>query len=164
LQRSSYTIPCRRKTAYGLASLYLEAINYAKLAAVAQQYLETNPSDYRGYYYLAAAKEHEKEDRQTAEALLHKAIGLNPDFAASFALLGKLLLQDGRAREAARELEHAIQLRPDYRPAHLYLGNAYKKLGRDADAAHEFQLVRELNEKQSTKPSLRYHRDGPLIP
>jgi tetratricopeptide (TPR) repeat protein len=147
-----------------LAGLYLEAINYEKLAAIAQRYLETNPSDYRGYYYLAAAKERDKEDRKTAEALLRKAIGLNSDFAASFALLGKLLLQDGRTEEAARELEHAIQLRPDYRPAHLYVGNAYKKLGREADAAHEFQRVRELNEKQSTKPSLRYHRGEPPVP
>jgi tetratricopeptide (TPR) repeat protein len=144
-----------------LAGLYLEAKSSVKLAAIAQQYLETKPSDYRGYYYLAAAKEQEKEDLQTAAALLRKAIELNRDFAASFALLGKLLLQDGRAEEAARELEHAIQLRPDYLPAHYYLGNAYKKLGREADAAHEFQLVRELNEKQSTKPSLRYHRGGP---
>jgi cytochrome c-type biogenesis protein CcmH/NrfG len=141
-----------------LAGLYLEAMDYMKLAAVAQQYLQTNPSDYRGYYYLAAAGEHEKDDRQTAEALLTKAIRLNPGFAASFALLGKLLLQDGRAQDAARELEHAIRLRPDYRPAHLYLANAYQKLGRERDAAREFQLVRELNEKESTKPSLRYHR------
>ena len=80
-----------------LASLYLEAMNFERLAAIAEQYLETNPSDYRGYYYLAAAKEHEKEDRQAAQALLKKAIRLNPGFAASSALLGKLLLQDGRA-------------------------------------------------------------------
>jgi tetratricopeptide (TPR) repeat protein len=143
-----------------LASLYLEATDYVKLAQLAQEYLQTNPSDYRGYYYLAAAREHAKDDRQTAESLLAKAIGLNPSFAASFALLGKLLIQDGRAADAARELERAIQLRPDYRPAHLYLGNAYQKLGREKDAAHEFQLVRELNEKENTKPSLRYHRGG----
>jgi tetratricopeptide (TPR) repeat protein len=144
-----------------LASLYLEAMEYEKLAAIAQQYSGTNPSDYRGYYYLAAAREHEEEQRPAVEALLKKAIGLDPNFAASFALLGKLLLQDGRALESARELERAIQLRPDYRPAHLYLANAYKKLGREADAAREFQLVRELNEKEATKPSLRYHRGGP---
>ena len=144
-----------------LADLYLEALNYEQLAALSQQFLQANPSDYRGYYYLAAAKEHEKEDRQAAQALLEKAIGLNPKFAASFALLGKLLLQDGRAGDAARELERAIELRPDYRPAHLYLGNAYRKLGREADAAREFQLVRELNEKESAKPSLRYHRGEP---
>jgi tetratricopeptide (TPR) repeat protein len=141
--------------------LYLEANNYAKLAAIAQQYAERHPVDYRGYYYLAAAKEHEKEDRQTAKALLRKAIELNPDFAASFTLLGKLLLQDGNTDEAARELEHAIQLRSDYAPAHLYLANTYRKLGRDRDAAHEFQLVRELNEKERNKPSLRYHRGAP---
>ena len=143
-----------------LASLYLEANQYEKLAVVAQQYLETNAADYRGYYYLAAVKDHEKEDRQAAKAMVRKAIGLNPDFAASFALLGKLLLQEDRDVEATRELEHAIRLRSDYTPAHLYLGNAYKKLGRPADAAREFQLVRELNEQQRNKASLRYHRGG----
>jgi len=142
----------------GLAGLYIEAAEYDKLTGDARQYLQTNPSDYRGYYYLAAAQEHEKEDRQATEALLRKSVDFNPGFAASYALLGKLLLQGDRAAEAALELEHAIQLRPDYPPAHLYLGNAYKKLGREADARREFQKVRELNEKESTKPSLRYHR------
>jgi tetratricopeptide (TPR) repeat protein len=147
-----------------LASLYLESNDYAKLASVAQQYLGTHSSDYRGYYYLAASKEHEKDDRQTAEGLLRKAIGFNPDFAASFALLGKLLLEDGRTEEAARELEHATQLRPDYTPAHLYLGNAYRKLGRERDASQEYQTVRELNEKQRNQPGLRYHRGDPPAP
>jgi cytochrome c-type biogenesis protein CcmH/NrfG len=118
------------------------------------------PSDYRGYYYLAAAQEHEKEDPKRTEELLRNSINLNPNFAASYALLGKLLLQTDRASEAADQLDHAIQLRPDYTPAHLYLGNAYKKLGREADAARQFQLVRELKEKQASKPSLRYHRAG----
>lgn len=143
-----------------LATLYLEAGEYEKLAAVARQYLKSHPSDYRGYYYLAAVKEHAKDDLPAAEALLRKAIGFNPDFAASFALLGKLLLEDGRTQEAAHELEHATRLRPDYTPAHLYLGNAYRRLGREADAAREFQTVRELNEKERNRPTLRYHRGG----
>ncbi len=142
----------------GLASLYIEAAEYAKLTGIAQQYLQTNPSDYRGFYYLAAAQEHEKEDRQATEELLRRAIALDPNFAASYALLGKVLLQNDRAAEAAVELEHSIQLRPDYIPAHLYLGNAYKKLGRVAEAGREFQKVRDLNEKEIAKPSLRYHQ------
>jgi Flp pilus assembly protein TadD len=142
----------------GLASLYIESAEYEKLGGAARQYLQANPSDYRAYYYLAAAQEHEKEDAQATETLLRKGIGLNPDFAASHALLGKLLLQENRAAEAAVELEHAVQLRADYPPAHLYLGNAYKKLGRGAEAAQEFQTVRELNEKQRAKPGLLYHR------
>jgi cytochrome c-type biogenesis protein CcmH/NrfG len=144
-----------------LASLYLESANYAQLGTLAEQYLQKNPSDYRGYYYLAAVREHEPEQGSSAEALLKQAIEFKPDFAASYALLGKVLLQEGRAAEAARELEHAVQLRPDYRPAHLYLGNAYRKLGREADAAREFDLVRKLNDEQSTQPTLRYHQAGP---
>ena len=146
----------------GLASLYIESAEYQKLAGAARQYLQTNPSDYRGYYYLAAAQEHEKEARPATEALLRKGIGLNPGFAASYALLGKLLLEGNRAAEAVPELEHAIQLRPDYPPAHLYLGNAYKKLGREAEAAREFQSVRDLNEKQSARPGLLYHRGAAI--
>jgi tetratricopeptide (TPR) repeat protein len=146
----------------GVASLYIESAEYEKLAGVARQYLQTNPSDYRGYYYLAAAQEHDRRDRQGTEALLRKGIGLNPRFAASYALLGKLLLDGNSAAEAVAELEHAIQLRPDYPPPHLYLATAYKKLGREADAARELQRVRDLNEKQSTRPSLIYHR-GAII-
>jgi tetratricopeptide (TPR) repeat protein len=143
----------------GLAGLYIDAAEYEKLSGIARQYMQTNPSDYRGYYYLAAAREHdETEDRKAAEALLRQAIGLNPRFAASYALLGKLLLQGDRAEEAVKELEHAIQLRPDYQPAHLYLANAYRKLGRAAEAAREVEKLRDLNEKERNKPSLRYHR------
>jgi len=100
----------------GLAGLYIEAAEYDKLTGVARQYLQTNPSDYRGYYYLAAAQEHEKEDRQATEALLRKSIDLNPAFAASYALWGSCCCRVIAPRRAARELEHAIQLRPDYPP------------------------------------------------
>ncbi len=32
------------------------------LPEYSRQYLQTNPSDYRGYYYLATAQEHAGED------------------------------------------------------------------------------------------------------
>jgi tetratricopeptide (TPR) repeat protein len=142
----------------GLAGLYIEAQQYQDLARLARNYLQTNPSDYRGYYYLATAQEHEEEDRSATEALLRRSIDLNPGFAASYALLGKLLLQADKAAEAVPLLVHAIQLRPDYPPAHMYLANAYKKLGKDAESAREFQKLRDLNERESAKPSLLYHR------
>jgi tetratricopeptide (TPR) repeat protein len=141
-----------------LASMYLQMLDSEKLAALSRQYLANNPSDYRGYYYLAAAKEHAKEDPQETEKLLHRSIELNPDFAASQALLGKLLTQENRLDEAVQQLEHAVRLRPDYTPGHLYLGNAYRKSGREVEASREFQMVKELNEKQTSRPSLLYHR------
>jgi len=141
-----------------LASMYLQMSEPEKLVALSRQYLANNPSDYRGYYYLAAAKEHAKKDPRETETLLRRSIQLNPDFAASYALLGKLLTQENRLEEAIQQLEHAVQLRPDYPPGRLYLGNAYRKSGREVEASREFQIVRELNEKQNSRPSLLYHR------
>jgi tetratricopeptide (TPR) repeat protein len=141
-----------------LASLYLEGLDYEKLSAAARRYLDSSPSDYRGYYYLAASHENSRDDVPKAEQLLRTAIRLNPGFAASHALLGKVLVSQGRAEEAIGTLQRAIQLRPDYVPAHLYLGNAYTKLGRKSEASREIQIVRELNDKQTRQPSLLYHR------
>src|SRR5262249_2940100 len=100
-----------------LGGMYLEISESAKLAALSRERIQTHPSDYRGYYYLAAAKEHEKEDTAGAEELLRRSLQLNTNFAASHALLGKLLTQENRPEEALRELERAVQLRPDYPPA-----------------------------------------------
>ena len=143
-----------------LGGLYLQTSDTARLETLSKQYIQVNPSDYRGYYYLAAATERAKEDSAPAEEWIRRSLELNPKFAASHALLGKLLTQQSRLDEAVRELERAVQLRPDYPPAHLYLGNAYYRLGRSADAARQFQLLRELNEKQQSRPSLVYHRGG----
>jgi tetratricopeptide (TPR) repeat protein len=141
-----------------LGGIYLQISQAEKLMKVARQYIETNPSDHRGYYYLAAAAEHDKQEGVDVSSLLRHALKLNPNFAASHALLGKVLTQQDRLDEGVTELERAVQLRPDYAPAHLYLGNAYRKVGRTADATREFQTLRELNEKQRSQPSLTYHR------
>lgn len=142
----------------GLASTYIGALDYIKLAAASQQYMDTNASDYRGYYYLATARDHEEQDNAETEKLLRKALELNPNFAASYALLGKVLLQQNRAAESVATLERSIQLRADYPPAHFYLGNAYRKLGRAAEAAREYEVVRKLNDERDSTPSLRYHQ------
>jgi Flp pilus assembly protein TadD len=90
--------------------------------------------------------------------LLEKSLGLNPNFAASLSLKGKLLLRRA-AQDAATVLERAVSLRPDHVRSHMMLANAYRKLGREADAAREFQTIRELHERErQPQPSLLYHR------
>ncbi|MDQ6707612.1 MAG: tetratricopeptide repeat protein, partial [Acidobacteriota bacterium] len=142
-----------------LSATYLQVSDFENLTAVSQQFLQDNPSDYRGYYYLAAAKEGSKQDGAEAEKLVRESLRLNPNFAASYALLGKVLVTNDRAGDGAEALEQATRLRPDYAPAHLYLANAYRKLGRTADAKREFDTVRILKQKeQAPAPALSYHR------
>jgi Flp pilus assembly protein TadD len=94
-----------------------------------------------------------------SERLLAQAIRLRPEFAASHALLGKILLDADRAAEAVPSLEKAIQLRPDYSPAHYHLATAYRKLGRAQDAERSFRVFSELKEKERQPArALRYRR------
>jgi len=91
--------------------------------------------------------------------LLKKSLQLNPDFAASLSLLGKILMRQNSLQEAARVLERSVALRPDHVPSHTTLANVYRKLGRETDAAREFQTIRDLHEKErQPAPSLQYHR------
>jgi tetratricopeptide (TPR) repeat protein len=147
-----------------LGSSYLDSSRYDELLDASTEYMRRNPADFRGYYYQAAALEKLRRDPSETEALLRRAIERNPQFAASHALLGKILMNSGRPELAAASLEEAIRLRPDYTPAHYYLANVYRTLGRAPDAKREFAEVARLKEEES-KPTIRlsYHR-GSLSP
>ena len=154
----------RRKPDFGLAfdalaTVYIQTKRYRDAARASEQFLRDNPADFRGYYYLAAGQDGLKADPAGAEKLLRRAIQLKPDFAASHALLGKILLEADRASEAVLPLEEAVRLRPDYSPAHYHLATAYRKLGRREDAAREFQIVSDLKDRErQPAPALLYHR------
>jgi tetratricopeptide (TPR) repeat protein len=154
----------RRKPDFGLAfealaTVYLHTIKFGDADQLAGRYITDNPADFRGYYYRAAARHGLMLESKETENLVRHAIRLKPDFAASHALLGKILLESGRTEDAVAALKQAIGLRPDHSPAHYHLANAYRMLGRHAEAAREFEVVRDLKEKERQPVlSLRYHR------
>lgn len=142
-----------------LATVYLQSSNFEAVMEIAEARVKQIPGDYRGYYYLAAGREGLGMPDGVSYELLKKSLQLNPDFAASHGLLGKVLLRRNSMHEAVAALERAVALRPDHIPSHIALANAYRKLGREADAAREFQAVRELHERErQPQPALRYRR------
>jgi tetratricopeptide (TPR) repeat protein len=142
-----------------LGAAYLESNRYDDLLTTAAEYTRRSPKDFRGYYYLAAAREKLQMDSAGTESLIRRSIEYNSRFAASYALLGKVLLGSGRPEPAAAALEEAVRLRPDYTPAHYYLANVYRKLGRDDDASREFAVVSRLKQEESKPvPKLSYRR------
>jgi tetratricopeptide (TPR) repeat protein len=144
-----------------LGAAYLDSNRYDDLLKAASEYMRRNPKDFRGYYYLAAAREKLQVDPAETERLIRQSIEYNSRFAASYALLGKVLMASGRLEPAANALEQAVQLRPEYTPAHYYLANVYRKLGRESDSDREFAVVSRLKEEESKPvPKLSYHRGG----
>jgi tetratricopeptide (TPR) repeat protein len=139
------------------ATVLVHTGKFEEAKALAQRFIQIRPGDYRGFYFLAAAQDGLRESGAT-EAV-KRSLSRKSDFAASHALLGKILLREGELEAAAASLQKAIRYRPDLAQAHLHLGQTYRRLGRTADAAREFEIVRELNEKEGQpKPSLLYHR------
>jgi tetratricopeptide (TPR) repeat protein len=140
-----------------LATVYIHRAKFGEAKSLAERFVEANPSDYRGYYYLASAKDGLQEPDALAWA--GQSLARKSDFAAAHALAGKIRLRTGEMQAAVESLETAIRHRPDLTQAHLHLAQAYRKLGREKDAAREFATVRELKAKEARpKPSLRYHR------
>jgi tetratricopeptide (TPR) repeat protein len=144
-----------------LGTVLIQLSRFTDARKLATEFLEHNASDYRGYYFLAAAADGEDAPVSQIMTALNESIARNAKFAAAHSLSGKVLLRDGKPREAVPALERATALRPDLVAAHLHLARAYRLLGNKAAAAREFEIVRELKAKeQEPVPSLLYHRGG----
>lgn len=142
-----------------LATVYVQQARFEDARKLAGNFIKQNSADYRGYYFLAAGRDGDSLPQDETRALLKHSLELNPSFAASHALMGKVLLREDKPREAADSLRKAIQFRPDLVQAHLHLARALRLLGDEAGATQEFETVRKLKEKEKEPTSsLRYHR------
>jgi predicted Zn-dependent protease len=83
-----------------------------------------------------------------ARGLLREVLKSKPDLADARYLLGKILLAQGAAAEAAEQLEAAARLNPDDPGIHYQLGQAYQKLGRTELAQQQFDLFREIKARR----------------
>jgi Flp pilus assembly protein TadD len=85
-------------------------------------------------------------DMRRVEALLRRAVALDPKLTKGFLELGILLTEQQRYKEAIPELRRAIQLNPDQPQAHYRLAQAYQRTGQKALAASELQIFERLKD------------------
>ena len=79
-----------------------------------------------------------------AEDLLGEAMTLDPRYVPAKMSKGKLLLDAGRADEAARILNEAVQIDPRNRVTRLQLSQALRQLGESQKADEELQRSQEI--------------------
>jgi tetratricopeptide (TPR) repeat protein len=82
------------------------------------------------------------------EESLREAARQADNFEANRAL-GKLLLDEGKAREALPYLEQASRLNPDDSDMHHLLGSLEEKLGNPLEAVHQYQRAAELDPSET---------------
>ena len=104
-------------------------------------------------------------DLRRVEALLRRAVALDPRLAKGFLELGILLSDERRYKEAILELRRATRLEPDLAQAHYRLAQAYQRTGQKALAAKELETFERLtgrtspNERQPPNETKRNHED-----
>jgi tetratricopeptide (TPR) repeat protein len=88
------------------------------------------------------AREHGQLDK--AREHLSRAVHYNQDFFEARIALGRLLLKQGKAREAIAHLEIAARLEPRDKLSHYLLASAHKSVGDQDAARRELDLYRKL--------------------
>jgi tetratricopeptide (TPR) repeat protein len=139
---------------------YLLGLSYflmgeRKLARLAfEKELRRRVRDFWTRYYLALINEAER-DLDTAKQHLDAALKLEPSSPQANALLGKILVKQGKAAEAVVPLETAVAGDPNDSEVHYFLGRAYQQLGRRQDAKREFAESQRLKGQQLEKEKKR---------
>jgi tetratricopeptide (TPR) repeat protein len=93
---------------------------------------------------LRRSDDPQRTGQEEARRLLSNALHLQPDMAKAHAALGKLLLKDGDAEAAIRELKMALEKEPNDRVALNQYVLALTKLQRTAEARAAAEHLREV--------------------
>lgn len=102
------------------------------------------------YYYalsLLSFQRNSADGEKQAEALLRKAVELDPTFGAAYLQLGILYSDHGDSSKAIAAYQKAVSTDPDLKEAHYRLARAYSRNGEKSKAETEFQLYRQLSKK-----------------
>jgi tetratricopeptide (TPR) repeat protein len=105
------------------------------------------PRDAVPVFYLAWIDERAGR-LASARPQAEQALALDPDFDEARALLGKVLLGQGDAAQAARHLATAAVHDPDDASIRYLLAQAYQRAGDAAAAAREFATASRLKARQ----------------
>lgn len=107
--------------------------------------LRSDPDNVDAMRYLAAAYLKEKKNMGDAEALLRRASQIAPGYSEVLMLLGSVLLERNRFRDAAETFEKLIKLRTDSDVAWAGLGQALARGDQTEKSAEAFAHAIELN-------------------
>lgn len=77
-----------------------------------------------------------------------EAVRLAPQDFAARNIYGRLLLDQGKTQEAAKELEAAVALAPNSPEAHFHLSTAYNRLDRKQDALRHREIFTALEKER----------------
>jgi tetratricopeptide (TPR) repeat protein len=106
------------------------------------------------YYYAMSLLKHAKESEnpaiaQLVEALLRKAVMIDPELGQAHLQLGIVYSERNDYAQAISAYKKAIEVTPQLSEAHYRLGVAYQRTGDQAKAQQEFQTHQQVEKTEA---------------
>lgn len=117
------------------------------------RFVETHPKNALAHFHYAMSLWKgsqgalDADGARRVEALLRRALTLDPKLTRGFFELGVLLADQARHDEAIEQLRRATALDPTLAQAHYRLAQLYQRTGRQDLAARELETFRQLKGK-----------------
>ena len=116
-----------------------------------QRFVTLQPENaWANYYYAASLWKRRAAASPKIQALLEKAVRLDPHLDAAYLQLGIVFAEQGNIPRAITAYRSAIDGNPSMEEAHYRLAQAYRKAGESAKASREIELYQQLS-KQSAR-------------
>lgn len=125
---------------YLLGNVLLKQGSSDQAAAEYRQAIELAPEQPRAYYQLALALR-AQEDEAGEEAVLTRAVAIEPHYALAHSELGRILVNQNRLPEAVQQLNSAIEDNPSAEQPYYLLAKVYDRLG---DPEKSQEMTRRL--------------------
>jgi len=84
-----------------------------------------------------------------AEALLEKAVNIDPKLDEAYLQLGILHSERGDFEQAVRDYKKAIEVNPQLGEAHYRLGSAYRRIGEESKGEQEFRAYEKIKKAET---------------
>jgi tetratricopeptide (TPR) repeat protein len=108
------------------------------------------------YYYAVSLCKRQRGSENSAashqaEALLEKAVRLDPNFGEAYVQLGTIFVGRNDFAQAIQAFQQAIAASPQLSEAHYRLSLAYKRTGDDARAHQEFDVYKQTQKTEAAE-------------
>jgi tetratricopeptide (TPR) repeat protein len=108
------------------------------------------------YYYAVSLWKRQRGSADSAasrqaEALLEKAVRLDPKFGEAYVQLGTIFFARNDFARAMQAFQRAIAASPQLSEAHYRLSLAYKRTGDDARAHQEFDAYKQAQKTETAE-------------
>jgi len=118
-----------------------------------RRFAELEPANAHALYYYAMSlwkgkrAEDPDVDFHQIEALLKKAVALDPNYPEAHLQIGNLYSAQNKYKDAIPEYVRARELNPDLADAYYRLGQAYVRTGEKELAQQQFQVYQGIRQK-----------------